>query len=282
MTNIQLSTENLSFTYPDGTQALKNINIEIEKGEKVAIIGPNGAGKSTLFSHFNGLTEPTSGCVKIEGKAISFEKDELLKVRQKVGIVFQDPNDQLFAPTVKEDIAFGPMNLGLSYDEVEKRVEDALKMVGMENYENKTPHHLSGGQQKRIAIAGIIAMKPEIMILDEPTAGLDPQGALKIMNLLSELNKEGITIVISTHDVDLISQYVNKIFVMADGEIIGDGTPNEIFSNEDLIKKANLKLPIISELFKVLNIKNKVSIENNDYPLTINEAVDKISELIKN
>lgn len=282
MTNIQLSTENLSFTYPDGTQALKNINIEIEKGEKVAIIGPNGAGKSTLFSHFNGLTEPTSGCVKIEGKAISFEKDELLKVRQKVGIVFQDPNDQLFAPTVKEDIAFGPMNLGLSYDEVEKRVEDALKMVGMENYENKTPHHLSGGQQKRIAIAGIIAMKPEIMILDEPTAGLDPQGALKIMNLLSELNKEGITIVISTHDVDLISQYVNKIFVMADGEIIGDGTPNEIFSNEDLIKKANLKLPIISELFKVLNIKNKVIIENNDYPLTINEAVDKISELIKN
>lgn len=282
MTNIQLSTENLSFTYPDGTQALKNINIEIEKGEKVAIIGPNGAGKSTLFSHFNGLTEPTSGCVKIEGKAISFEKDELLKVRQKVGIVFQDPNDQLFAPTVKEDIAFGPMNLGLSYDEVEKRVEDALKMVGMENYENKTPHHLSGGQQKRIAIAGIIAMKPEIMILDEPTTGLDPQGALKIMNLLSELNKEGITIVISTHDVDLISQYVNKIFVMADGEIIGDGTPNEIFSNEDLIKKANLKLPIISELFKVLNIKNKVSIENNDYPLTINEAVDKISELIKN
>lgn len=170
MTNIQLSTENLSFTYPDGTQALKNINIEIEKGEKVAIIGPNGAGKSTLFSHFNGLTEPTSGCVKIEDKPISFEKDELLKVRQKVGIVFQDPNDQLFAPTVKEDIAFGPMNLGLSYDEVEKRVEDALKMVGMENYEDKTPHHLSGGQQKRIAIAGIIAMKPELMILDEPTA----------------------------------------------------------------------------------------------------------------
>ena len=179
-------------------------------------------------------------------------------------------------------MAFGPLNLKLPMDEVQHRVEEALKRVGMEGFEKKAPHHLSGGQKKRIAIAGILAMKPEIMILDEPTAGLDPQGALKIMNLLSELNKEGITIVISTHDVDLISQYVNKIFVMADGEIIGDGTPNEIFSNEDLIKKANLKLPIISELFKVLNIKNKVIIENNDYPLTINEAVDKISELIKN
>ena len=248
MTNIQLSTENLSFTYPDGTQALKNINIEIEKGEKVAIIGPNGAGKSTLFSHFNGLTEPTSGCVKIEGKAISFEKDELLKVRQKVGIVFQDPNDQLFAPTVKEDIAFGPMNLGLSYDEVEKRVEDALKMVGMENYENKTPHHLSGGQQKRIAIAGIIAMKPEIMILDEPTAGLDPDGVEKVLNIMNQLNEEGMTLIISSHDIDMISKYADKIFVLYNGEIIESGNKNKIFSDMDLLKKAHLRTPITTEI----------------------------------
>ncbi len=248
MTNIQLSTENLSFTYPDGTQALKNINIEIEKGEKVAIIGPNGAGKSTLFSHFNGLTEPTSGCVKIEGKAISFEKDELLKVRQKVGIVFQDPNDQLFAPTVKEDIAFGPMNLGLSYDEVEKRVEDALKMVGMENYEDKTPHHLSGGQQKRIAIAGIIAMKPELMILDEPTAGLDPDGVEKVLNIMNQLNKEGMTLIISSHDIDMISKYADKIFVLYNGEIIESGNKNKIFSDMELLKKAHLRTPITTEI----------------------------------
>lgn len=248
MTNIQLSTENLSFTYPDGTQALKNINIEIEKGEKVAIIGPNGAGKSTLFSHFNGLTEPTSGCVKIEGKHISFEKDELLKVRQKVGIVFQDPNDQLFAPTVKEDIAFGPMNLGLSYDEVEKRVEDALKMVGMENYEDKTPHHLSGGQQKRIAIAGIIAMKPELMILDEPTAGLDPDGVEKVLNIMNQLNEEGMTLIISSHDIDMISKYADKIFVLYNGEIIESGNKNKIFSDMDLLKKAHLRTPITTEI----------------------------------
>lgn len=248
MTNIQLSTENLSFTYPDGTQALKNINIEIEKGEKVAIIGPNGAGKSTLFSHFNGLTEPTSGCVKIEDKPISFEKDELLKVRQKVGIVFQDPNDQLFAPTVKEDIAFGPMNLGLSYGEVEKRVEDALKMVGMENYEDKTPHHLSGGQQKRIAIAGIIAMKPEIMILDEPTAGLDPDGVEKVLNIMNQLNKEGMTLIISSHDIDMISKYADKIFILYNGEIIESGNKNKIFSDMELLKKAHLRTPITTEI----------------------------------
>lgn len=248
MTNIQLSTENLSFTYPDGTQALKNINIEIEKGEKVAIIGPNGAGKSTLFSHFNGLTEPTSGCVKIEDKPISFEKDELLKVRQKVGIVFQDPNDQLFAPTVKEDIAFGPMNLGLSYDEVEKRVEDALKMVGMENYEDKTPHHLSGGQQKRIAIAGIIAMKPELMILDEPTAGLDPDGVEKVLNIMNQLNEEGMTLILSSHDIDMISKYADKIFVLYNGEIIESGNKNKIFSDMELLKKAHLRTPITTEI----------------------------------
>lgn len=248
MTNIQLSTENLSFTYPDGTQALKNINIEIEKGEKVAIIGPNGAGKSTLFSHFNGLTEPTSGCVKIEDKPISFEKDELLKVRQKVGIVFQDPNDQLFAPTVKEDIAFGPMNLGLSYDEVEKRVEDALKMVGMENYEDKTPHHLSGGQQKRIAIAGIIAMKPELMILDEPTAGLDPDGVEKVLNIMNQLNEEGMTLIISSHDIDMISKYADKIFILYNGEIIESGNKNKIFSDMELLKKAHLRTPITTEI----------------------------------
>ena len=275
MTNIQLSTENLSFTYPDGTQALKNINIEIEKGEKVAIIGPNGAGKSTLFSHFNGLTEPTSGCVKIEGKAISFEKDELLKVRQKVGIVFQDPNDQLFAPTVKEDIAFGPMNLGLSYDEVEKRVEDALKMVGMENYENKTPHHLSGGQQKRIAIAGIIAMKPEIMILDEPTAGLDPDGVEKVLNIMNQLNKEGMTLIISSHDIDMISKYADKIFILYNGEIIESGNKNQIFSNRALLKKAHLRTPLTTEI--LYNLKES-GLNVNTEKISV---ADTCAEIIK-
>ena len=140
MNESHLSVKNLSYTYPDGTRALKNVNMEIFKGEKVAIMGPNGAGKSTLFSHFNGLTEPTSGYLELDGKKMEYDKKTLLEIRQKVGIVFQDPNDQLFAPTVKEDVAFGPMNLGLDYEEVEKRVNEALELVGMKKFKDKTPH----------------------------------------------------------------------------------------------------------------------------------------------
>lgn len=277
-----LEARNISYSYDDDSQALKNVSLKINDGEMAAILGKNGAGKSTLFLHFNGIHEPDDGEILIDGEKLKYKKKALIKCRQKVGIVFQNPDNQIFAPSVEEDVAFGPLNLKLPMDEVQNRVEEALKRVGMKGFEKKAPHHLSGGQKKRVAIAGILAMRPEIMILDEPTAGLDPQGAIKIMNLLSELNREGITIVISTHDVDLVSKYVNKIFVMADGEIIGEGTPKEIFSNEDLIEKANLKLPIISELFKALNDENQINIENNDYPLTISEAKDKILELMKN
>lgn len=277
-----LEARNISYSYDDDSQALKNVSLKINDGEMAAILGKNGAGKSTLFLHFNGIHEPDDGEILIDGEKLNYNKKALIKCRQKVGIVFQNPDNQIFAPSVEEDVAFGPLNLKLPMDEVQNRVEEALKRVGMEGFEKKAPHHLSGGQKKRVAIAGILAMSPEIMILDEPTAGLDPQGAIKIMNLLSELNMEGITIVISTHDVDLVSKYVNKIFVMADGEIIDEGTPKEIFSNEDLIEKANLKLPIISELFKALNDENQINIENNDYPLTISEAKDKILELMKN
>ena len=277
-----LEARNISYSYDDDSQALKNVSLKINDGEMAAILGKNGAGKSTLFLHFNGIHEPDDGEILIDGEKLKYNKKALIKCMQKVGIVFQNPDNQIFAPSVEEDVAFGPLNLKLPMDEVQNRVEEALKRVGMKGFEKKAPHHLSGGQKKRVAIAGILAMRPEIMILDEPTAGLDPQGAIKIMNLLSELNMEGITIVISTHDVDLVSKYVNKIFVMADGEIIDEGTPKEIFSNEDLIEKANLKLPIISELFKALNDENQINIENNDYPLTISEAKDKILELMKN
>ena len=273
MEKIHLETKNLSFTYPDGTEALKNVNIQIKKGEKIAIMGPNGAGKSTLFSHFNGLTEPTSGHVEIDGEKIKFEREELLKVRQKVGIVFQDPNDQLFAPTVREDVAFGPMNLGLDYDEVNNRITEALNMVGMEGFEDKTPHHLSGGQQKRVAIAGIIAMRPEIMILDEPTAGLDPEGVDKVLNILNKLNNEGISIVISSHDIEMVNQFADKIFVLFDGEIIASGDKHQIFSDKDLLKKAHLKAPITTEiLYKLKSHGLDVDCEK----ISVEETVEEI------
>ena len=279
MEQIHLETKDLSFTYPDGTQALRNVNIKIKKGDKIAIMGPNGAGKSTLFSHFNGLSEPTSGHVEIDGEKIIFERDELLKVRQKVGIVFQDPNDQLFAPTVKEDVAFGPMNLGLEYDEVERRIKEALEMVGMSGFEEKTPHHLSGGQQKRVAIAGIIAMRPEIMILDEPTAGLDPEGVDKVLKILNNLNDEGMSIVISSHDIEMVNEFADKIFVLYDGEIIAQGDKHQIFSDKELLKKAHLKAPISTEILYKLK-ENGLDVDTEK--LSVEETVEEILKAFKN
>ena len=278
MQQIHLATKNLSFTYPDGTEALKNVNIQIKKGEKIAIMGPNGAGKSTLFSHFNGLSEPTSGHVEIDGEKIVFTREELLKVRQKVGIVFQDPNDQLFAPTVKEDVAFGPMNLGLDYDEVNARIKEALEMVGMSGFEDKTPHHLSGGQQKRVAIAGIIAMRPEIMILDEPTAGLDPEGVDKVLNILNKLNEEGMSIIISSHDIEMVNHFADKIFVLYGGEIIAKGDKHQIFSDKELLKKAHLKAPITTEILYKLK-KNGLDVDT--HKITVDELVNEILDITK-
>ena len=278
MNEVHLSIKNLSYTYPDGTHALKNVNMEILKGQKVAIMGPNGAGKSTLFSHFNGLTEPKSGYLEIDGKKMEYNKKTLLEIRQKVGIVFQDPNDQLFAPTVKEDVAFGPMNLGLSYEEVEKRVNEALALVGMEKFKDKTPHHLSGGQQKRVAIAGIIAMKPEIMILDEPTAGLDPQGVDKVLDILNNLNEEGMSIVISSHDIEMVNGFAEKIFVLNEGEILASGDKDEIFSDKELLKEAHLKAPITTEILYQLKEKG---FDVDTTRININEVVDEIIKMKK-
>ncbi|MBQ2612384.1 MAG: ATP-binding cassette domain-containing protein [Methanobrevibacter sp.] len=278
MNESHLSVKNLSYTYPDGTRALKNVNMEIFKGEKVAIMGPNGAGKSTLFSHFNGLTEPTSGYLELDGKKMEYDKKTLLEIRQKVGIVFQDPNDQLFAPTVKEDVAFGPMNLGLDYEEVEKRVNEALELVGMKKFKDKTPHHLSGGQQKRVAIAGIIAMRPEIMILDEPTAGLDPQGVNQVLTILNNLNKDGMSIVISSHDIEMVNGFAEKIFVLYEGEILASGDKHEIFSNKELLKKAHLKAPITTEILYKLKEKG---FDVDTTKINIDEVIDEIMKIKK-
>ncbi|MDD2643091.1 MAG: ATP-binding cassette domain-containing protein [Methanobacteriaceae archaeon] len=268
-----LETQDLTFTYPDGTQALKNINMSINKGEKVAVMGANGAGKSTLFSHFNGLSQPTSGIVKINGEEMKYDKKSLLKIRQKVGVVFQNPDDQLFAPTVQEDVAFGPMNLGLDLNEVDKRVEKSLKMVGMEGFEEKPPHHLSGGQQKRVSIAGIIAMDPELMIIDEPTAGLDPQGVDQVLTILNHLNEKGMTLLVSSHNVELITEFANKIFIVHDGEIINEGSTNDVFSNHEILKKAHLRPPKASEILHKLQ-KEGLNVQPNK--LTTQEACDEI------
>lgn len=276
-----LEAKNITFSYDDGTEALNNVNLKVDKGDIVALLGKNGAGKSTLFLHFNGILRPDNGEIIIDGEKLKYDKKSLIKFRQKVGLVFQNPDDQIFAPSVEEDVAFGPLNLKLPMEEVQKRVHEALERVGMVGFEKKAPHHLSGGQKKRVAIAGILAMKPEIMVFDEPTAGLDPKGASKIINLLKELNEQGITIIISTHDVDLVPQYANRVYVLHEGEIIGDGTARDIFSNKELIDKANLDLPIIANFFKKIESESEDMSFNGDYPLTIEEGYEIFLKLIK-
>ncbi|WP_459201321.1 ATP-binding cassette domain-containing protein [Methanococcus sp. CF] len=273
-----LETRDLKYSYPDGTVALNGINFKAEEGEMIAILGPNGAGKSTTFLHFNGILKPSEGSVILKGEPIKYDNKSLLTVRKTVGIVFQNPDDQLFAPTVEQDVAFGPMNLGLSKDEIEKRVKDSLKAVSMEGFERKPPHHLSGGQKKRIAIAGILAMNPEIIVLDEPTSGLDPMGASQIMKLLYDLNKKGITIIISTHDVDLVPIYANKVYLLNKGKIITGGTPREIFSDSETVRTANLRLPRVAHLIELLEKEDKLGIKMG---YTIGEARNNIKEFIR-
>ena len=272
-----LEVKNIKYSYNKDYQALKGVSLSVEDGEMVALLGKNGAGKSTLFLHLNGIYQPDEGQVFIDGEELKYDKKSLLKFRQKVGIVFQNPDDQIFAPTVEEDVAFGPLNLDLPMEEVQKRVTEALARVGMSGFEKKAPHHLSGGQKKRVAIAGILAMKPKYMVLDEPTAGLDPQGVEDLSKLLKELNAEGITIIISTHEVDLVPNYASRVFVLVDGLLIAEGTPKEIFAQPEILDKANLKVPIVTELFQTLEAEGIDM--NGDYPLTIEEAKEKILKL---
>lgn len=267
-----LEAKDLHYNYPDGTEAIRGINFKVEEGQMISILGPNGAGKSTFFLHFNGIIEPTSGEIIIDGKKLEYDKKSLLEARTKVGIVFQNPDDQLFAPTVFEDVAFGPMNMGLPEDEVKSRVEESLKVVGMAGFSQKAPHHLSGGQKKRVAIAGILAMKPRVMVLDEPTSGLDPNGASDIMQLLYDLNAEGMTIIVSTHDVDLVPMYSDNINVLRLGQILKQGNCREVFSDKEVIDKADLRLPWIGQLFELLDEENNITFGEDNYPLTVKDA----------
>ncbi len=266
-----LEAKHIVYKYEDGTRALNDVSITVEDNDMVALLGKNGAGKSTLFLHFNGIYKPDHGEILVDGKPIDYSKKGLLDVRTKVGIVFQNPDDQLFAPTVQEDVAFGPLNMKLPKEEVERRVTESLKRVGMSGFERKPPHHLSGGQKKRVAIAGVLAMKPKIMVLDEPTSGLDPKGASHILQLLYELNKEGIAIIISTHDVDLVPLYAKRLYVIKEGKIIKEGTPKEVFDDVTTIRGANLRLPRIAHLAEILEKNDAINFDG-DYPLTISQA----------
>ncbi|CAG1771593.1 partial Energy-coupling factor transporter ATP-binding protein EcfA3, partial [uncultured bacterium] len=264
-----LQIRNVQYQYYDGTHALRDVSLDIRRGEFLAILGPNGSGKTTLLKHFNGLLKPMKGEILLEQK--SFKQYSSREIFQKVGIVFQDPNDQLFAPSVWEDVAFGPLNLGLSKDEIAYRVDDALSLVDMNLCANKTVDALSFGQKKRICIAGVLAMKPEILVLDEPTCGLDPAGVTSLMTLLKELNgKHGITIIMATNTVDLVPLYMNRLAIMYHGSILKAGTPEQVFSNIEEIRHACLELPQIAQLMQILRDEDHLPMDR--LPLTVGEA----------
>jgi cobalt/nickel transport system ATP-binding protein len=271
-----IQLKGVSYFYASSeTKALDNIDLDFYPGEKIAILGANGAGKSTLFRHLNGILKPAAGEILVKGEHIS--KKNIRMVRQTVGIVFQNPDDQILAPTIEQDIAFGPINMGLDEEEVERRVKKALELVNLSGFEERSPHHLSGGQKKLVAIAGVLAMQPEVVVLDEPTAGLDPQSAENIMKIIDGMNKDfGITIILSTHDVDIVPLFADRVYVMHHGRIEANGTAKEIFKNHQVLKNAHLRMPRIAEVFELL----QESGFDADIKITPPDARDEVIRLI--
>ena len=237
-----LLIENLAFAYPDGNQALFGVNLRIEKGERVALLGPNGAGKTTLVMHMNGIHPTAHGSVQVAGQLVDAKDKESIKlIRSKVGIVFQDPDDQLFMPTVGEDIAFGPFNMGKRGAELDAIVDEALQLVGMSEFKERPPHHLSFGQRRRVAVATVLAMKPEILVLDEPSSNLDPASRRELADILRSLE---ITMVMVTHDLPYAYELCERSVILSGGIIVADGKTSEILKNDELLNTNRLELPV--------------------------------------
>lgn len=259
-----LEARDVEFEYPDGTKALRGLSLCIEKGRKVAVLGPNGAGKSSVFLHFNGILRPKRGKIRFSGKDIGYDHASLMDLRKNVGIVFQDPDTQLFSASVFQEISFGPLNLGLPKKQVEKRVREAMTATGITELEKKPTHLLSYGQKKRVSIADILAMEPSVIICDEPTAWLDPKNSQQVLELFNRINESGTTIIMSTHDVDIAYTWADYIFVINYGKVVGEGTPEAVFQDESLLRAADLEKPWLVDVYNQL--KNKGLI-NSDSPI---------------
>ncbi len=256
-------------------KAIDNVSLDVKKGDFIAVLGANGSGKSTLAKHINAILYPTAGSVWVNGMN-TIEDKNLWDIRQKAGMVFQNPDNQIIATVVEEDVGFGPENLGIPTQEIWKRVEDSLKAVGMLEFRHMSPNKLSGGQKQRVAIAGIMAMKPECIILDEPTAMLDPNGRKEVIATVRELNeKENVTVILITHHMDEVI-YADKVFVMETGHVVMEGTPREIFSCVEEIKKYRLDVPQVTELAYELK-KSGLNIPKGI--LTVEELIDAIGTL---
>lgn len=275
-----IETQNLCYTYDDGTTALLNVNIKIESGKTTAILGGNGAGKSTFFLNLNGVLTPDSGKVLFQGKEVEYNRKSIMEMRRNIGLVFQDPDDQLFSANVKSDISFGVSNMGLSQKEIKIKVEEAMKQTGTDILADKPVHALSFGQKKRVAIAGVLVMNPKVIILDEPTAGLDPSGVSELMHLLQKIRQEnGVSIVIATHDIDLIPIYCDYAYVLNGGRVAIEGTPKGLFEKPELLRQNNLRLTRIAHLMEILQRKDHIEFEHN--ATTISQARAELLKVIK-
>ena len=269
MDNLIYSVKGVSYKYPDGTHALHNISLDIQKGRFIGLLGANGSGKTTLLKAMDRLLKGIEGNVYLCGTDVKTLSPR--NIYKKVGLVFQNPDDQLFAPTLFEDIAFGPTNMGFQAKEVEKRVIDAIREVELDGLERKSVHNLSFGQRKRACIAGLLAMGHEILLLDEPTAGLDPMGEYKMMRLLRRLNKEsGVTVIMATHSVDLVPVFLDELYILSKGKITRGGTPEEVFNAPEDMANIKLRLPHIAELIYKLKHEDKMDFDR--IPLTVGEA----------
>lgn len=280
-----ISVENLSFHYDSNNgeeksiqkDVINNLTMDVKQGEFLCILGHNGCGKSTLAKHFNCLFLPTGGKVYVD-KMDTADESKCFDIRKNVGLVLQNPDNQLVASVVEEDIAFGPENLGVPSEEIRKRVDDALKAVDMYEYKNSSPHKLSGGQKQRVAIAGIIAMEPKCIVLDEPTAMLDPRGRQEVMDTIIRLNKEkNITIILITHYMDEAVK-ADRVVVMEKGQILTQGTPEDVFAQVDLIKEHSLDVPQASEICHLLK---KAGVEIPKIPLNEDDCVNVLMEVLK-
>ena len=276
--------ENVSYTYSPDTayeiHALKQVSLEIRDGQFIGLIGHTGSGKSTLVQHLNGLVKATSGHIYFNGENIYSENYDMRRLRSKVGLVFQYPEHQLFEVDVLSDVCFGPKNQGLSQEEAEKRAREALRMVGIsEEYEKQSPFDLSGGQKRRVAIAGVLAMEPEVLILDEPTAGLDPRGRDEILDQISLLHKErGITVILVSHSMEDVAKYVERIIVMNQGEVMYDDVPREVFRHYKELESVGLAAPQVTYIMHTLKDRGFDADEN---ATTIEEAREEILEAFR-
>ncbi|MEG1848050.1 MAG: ABC transporter ATP-binding protein [Lachnospiraceae bacterium] len=275
MEDVLLQVQNLTFAYRESA-VLKDINVTIHRGEKIAVMGANGAGKSTFFLHLNGVLHQDEGTICLAGRQI--QKKTETKLRQKVGYVFQDADSQLIASNVRAEISFGPMNLGLSQKEVKKRVEEALNYMDLEDLAERPPHYLSGGEKKRVSIADILAMEPEILLFDEPMAALDPFNASRVEQILWNLHEEGKTLLIATHDVDFAYRFADRIIVFAEGSILADGDPFDLFHNTDMMEQAHLKAPAMMTVWEALRTANLVT-QSLPYPTTLSQVVEAVKAM---